>query len=101
MEYASPMNSTVIMFFFFATAPVALMPSIISLLTRHRSRWIIVAINLALWTLILFAARSFSIGTSERFQVPVLVALAAWLVLLGFSIRSQGRQPAVHGMTGP
>ncbi len=88
------MNPTVIMFFFFATAPIALMPSIISLLTRHRSRWLIVAINLALWTLIFFAARSFSIGTSEKFQLPTLVALAMWLVLLGFSIRSPARQPA-------
>ncbi len=88
------MNPTVIMFFFFATAPIALMPSIISLLTRHRSRWLIVAINLALWTLIFFAARSFSIGTSEKFQLPTLVALAGWLVLVGFSIRSPARQPA-------
>jgi hypothetical protein len=88
------MNPTVIMFFFFATAPIALMPSIISLLTRHRSRWLIVAINLALWTLIFFAARSFSIGASEKFQLPTLVALAMWLVLLGFSIRSPARQPA-------
>lgn len=88
------MNPTLVMIFFFATAPIALMPSIISLLTRHRSRWPIVAVNLALWTLIFFAARSFSIGTSEKFQLPTLLALAMWLVLLGFSIRSPSRQDA-------
>ena len=41
------MNPTLVMFFFFATAPVALMPAIISLLTRHAWRWRIVAANLA------------------------------------------------------
>lgn len=81
------MTPTVIMFFFFATAPIGLMPSIIALLTRHRSRWLIVVANLALWTVIFFVARSFTIGTSEKFQLPTLLALAGWMVLLGLAIR--------------
>ncbi|WP_369935353.1 hypothetical protein [Xanthomonas tesorieronis] len=81
------MNQTVFLMFFFATAPVALMPSVISWLTRHRSRRPIVIANLALWVLIFFAARSFTLGTSSKFQLPTLLALIAWLVLLGYSIR--------------
>lgn len=81
------MNQTVFLMFFFATAPVALMPSVISWLTRHRSRRPIVIANLALWALIFFAARSFTLGTSSKFQLPTLLALIAWLVLLGYSIR--------------
>lgn len=82
------MSPIVVYLFFFATAPIALMPSIISMLTRHKSRVMILIVNLALWALIFFAARSFTIGTSSKFQIPTLLALATWLVLLGFSIRS-------------
>ena len=81
------MNQTLVLMFFLATAPVGLMPSIISLLTRHRSRKLIVPVNLLLWGVIFLGARNFTIGTSSAFQLPTLVALAAWLVLLGFSIR--------------
>lgn len=81
------MNQMVFLMFFFATGPIALMPSVISLFTRHKSRRLIVAVNLALWVLIFFAARSFTIGTSSKFQLPTLLALAAWLVLLGYSVR--------------
>jgi hypothetical protein len=81
------MNQTVFLLFFFATAPIALMPSVISWLTRHKARRLIVAGNLVLWALIFFAARSFTIGTSSTFQLPTLLALAAWLVLLGYAIR--------------
>lgn len=89
------MTPTVIYLFFFATAPIALMPSIISLLTRHKHRLAIVLVNLALWTLIFFAARSFTIGTSSKFQIPTLLALAVWLILLGFSIRSNSSSKKV------
>jgi hypothetical protein len=82
-----PMNQTLVLIFFLATAPVALMPSIISLLTRHKSRKLIVPVNLVLWGLIFLGARNFTIGTSSAFQLPTLLALAAWLVLLGVTIR--------------
>ena len=39
------MNQTLVLIFFLATAPVGLMPSIISLLTRHKSRKLIVPIH--------------------------------------------------------
>jgi hypothetical protein len=91
------MNQTVFLMFFFATAPVALMPSVISWLTRHRSRRPIVIANLALWVLIFFAARSFTLGTSSKFQLPTLLALIAWLVLLGYSIRGNSSKKE----TGP
>jgi len=81
------MNQTLVLIFFLATAPVGLMPSIISLLTRHKSRKLIVPINLVLWGLIFLGARNFTIGTSSAFQLPTLLALAAWLVLLGVTIR--------------
>ena len=81
------MNQTLVLIFFLATAPVALMPSIISLLTRHKSRKLIVPVNLVLWGLIFLGARNFTIGTSSAFQLPTLLALAAWLVLLGVTIR--------------
>ena len=81
------MTPTVIMLFFFATAPIGLMPSIIALLTRHRSRMLIVVANLALWSVIFLVARSFTIDTSSRFQWPTLLALAGWMVLLGHAIR--------------
>ena len=87
--YLFTMPPAVFYLFFFATAPIALMPSIISLLTRHRARVYIVPINLALWAVIFFAAKSFTIGTSSKFQLPTLIALAVWLVLLGFSIRGE------------
>lgn len=83
------MNQMVFLMFFFATAPIALMPSIIALFTRHKARLPIVIVNLALWTLIFFAARSFTLGTSSKFQLPTLLALAAWLVLLGYSVRGR------------
>ena len=89
------MNQTLVLIFFLATAPVALMPSIISLLTRHKSRKLIVPVNLVLWGLIFLGARNFTIGTSSAFQLPTLLALAAWLVLLGVTIRgasSPGRK---------
>ena len=82
------MNQTLTLFFFLATAPIALMPGIISLLTRNPSRWPIVAINLLLWALIFLGVRSFTLGSSSAFQLPTLLALAAWLVLLGYSIRT-------------
>ena len=81
------MTPTLVYFFFLATAPIALMPSIISLFTKHKSRWLIVIVNLVLWGLIFIGARNFTIGTSSAFQLPTLLALAAWLVLLGYSIR--------------
>ena len=89
------MNQTLVLIFVLATAPVGLMPSIISLLTRHKSRKLIVPINLVLWGLIFLGARNFTIGTSSAFQLPTLLALAAWLVLLGVTIRgasSPGRK---------
>lgn len=96
------MNPMLFLFFFFATTPVALMPSIISLLTRHQARLKIVVANLALWAVIFFAARSFTLGTSSKFQLPTLLALAGWLVLLGYSIRGsrptpKEQQPTVGG----
>ncbi|MCC4598074.1 hypothetical protein NRY95_00095 [Xanthomonas campestris pv. phormiicola] len=87
------MNQTVFLMFFFATAPVALMPSVISWFTRHKARRVIVAANLALWVLIFFAARSFTLGTSSKFQLPTLLALVAWLVLLGYAIRGSASPP--------
>ncbi|MET7142531.1 hypothetical protein M3S04_12985 [Xanthomonas sp. PPL139] len=81
------MNQTLVVLFFFATAPVALMPTVIALFTRHRWRKRIVLINLALWTLLFFAARSFTLYNSSRFELPTLLALAVWLALLGIAIR--------------
>lgn len=87
------MPPAVFYLFFFATAPIALMPSIISLLTKHRARAYIVPINLVLWAVIFFAAKSFTIGTSSKFQLPTLLVLAVWLVLLGFTIRGESSRP--------
>ncbi|KAB7779047.1 hypothetical protein [Xanthomonas sp. LMG 12459] len=81
------MNQTLVVLFFFATAPVALMPTVIALFTRHRWRRRIVLVNLALWTLLFFAARSFTLYNSSRFELPTLLALALWLALLGIAIR--------------
>lgn len=81
------MNQTLVVLFFFATAPVALMPTVIALFTRHRWRRRIVLVNLALWTLLFFAARSFTLYNSSRFELPTLLALAVWLALLGIAIR--------------
>jgi hypothetical protein len=81
------MNPTLATIFFFATAPVALMPSVIALLTRHRSRLPIVCANLLLWAGLFFLSRSFTLGMSGVFRLPTYLALLAWLVLLGWSIR--------------
>lgn len=81
------MNPTLVLIFFFATAPVALMPSVIALLTRHRSRFLIAAANLVLWTCMFFLARSFTIDASAVFRLPTYLALISWLVLLGWSVR--------------
>ncbi|MBB5943478.1 hypothetical protein [Xanthomonas sp. 3307] len=90
------MNQTLVVLFFFATAPVALMPTVISLFTRHRWRKRIVLVNLALWTVLFFAARSFTLYNSSRFELPTLLALAVWLALLGIAIRgnpAQSKEP--------
>ncbi len=87
------MTPTLVTFFFLATAPVALMPSIIALFTRQKSRLLIIGINLLLWGLIFIGARNFTLGTSSAFQLPTLLALAAWLVLLGYSIRNADKKP--------
>ncbi|UHQ21865.1 hypothetical protein LVB77_14445 [Lysobacter sp. 5GHs7-4] len=84
------MTHTLFLLFFCATAPVALMPTIIALLTRHKARWTVVGVNLALWAMIFFTARSFTLGSSSQFQVPTVVALGVWLGLLGYTIRTAG-----------
>lgn len=84
------MNHTLFLLFFCATAPVALMPTIIALLTRNKARWTVAGANLALWAMIYFTARSFTLGSSSQFQVPTVVGLGAWLVLLGYTIRTAG-----------
>lgn len=81
------MNPTLALVFFFATAPVALMPGVIAHFTRHRSRRVIVPANLVLWGCIFFMVRSFTLDTSALFRAPTYIALLAWLVLLGWSIR--------------
>jgi hypothetical protein len=86
------MNQTLVHIFFFATAPVALMPSVIALFTRHQSRLSIVGANLLLWAGIFVLAQSFTVGTSAVFRFPTYLALLAWLVLLGWSIRSAPAQ---------
>lgn len=82
------MNPTLFHIFFAATAPVALMPSVIALLTRNRRRAVIVSLNVLLWGLIYFTARGFTIGGSGAFRLPTVLALAGWLVLLGYAVRS-------------
>lgn len=81
------MNQTLILIFFFATAPVALMPSVIALLTRHTSRAWVVAANLSLWSAIFVLAQSFTLDLSSVFRLPTYLALIAWLTLLGWSVR--------------
>lgn len=81
------MNETLAVIFFFATAPVALMPSVIALLTRHGKRRVIVPANLLLWAAIFLMVRSFTLDVSALFRLPTYVALLLWLVLLGWSIR--------------
>lgn len=87
------MNQTLILIFFFATAPVALMPSVIALFTRHGSRFLIVSANLMLWAGIFFLANSFTLGMSAVFRLPTYLALIAWLVLLGWSVRKPSAAP--------
>ena len=87
------MTQTLVLIFFFATAPVALMPSVIALATRHRSRFLIAAANVALWACIFFLARSFSLDTSSVFRLPTYLALLSWLVLLGWSVRQRPAAP--------
>jgi len=89
----SGMNQTLVLIFFFSTAPVALMPSVIALLTRHRSRLAIVSANLILWAGIFFLAQGFTVGASAVFRLPTYLALVAWLVLLGWSIRKAPTAP--------
>lgn len=87
------MNPTLVLIFFFATAPVALMPGVIALLTRHRSRLPIVAANLLLWAVIFVLARRFTIDGSSAFGLPTFLALMAWLALLGWSVRKPPAPP--------
>ena len=81
------MNQTLILIFFFATAPVALMPSVIALLTRHGARFKILLANLILWACLFSLTQSFTVGVSAVFRLPTYLALLAWLALLGWSIR--------------
>lgn len=90
------MHPTLALVFFFATAPVALMPGIIALLTRHRARLWLVPMNLALWGGIFLLVRSFSLDTSALFRLPTYLALLGWLTLLAWAIRG-----ADAGRRGP
>ncbi|PJJ99114.1 hypothetical protein CO641_05750 [Lysobacteraceae bacterium NML91-0213] len=87
------MNQTLALIFFFATAPVALMPSVIALATRHRSRFPIAGANVIMWGCIFLLVRSFSLDTSSVFRLPTYLALLAWLVLLGWSVRQRPAAP--------
>lgn len=78
---------TVVLIFFLATAPVGLMPTIIALLTKQKNKLYIALANVALWIVIYFGARSFTIASSNNFALPTFLALAGWLFLLAFSIR--------------
>lgn len=87
------MNQTLALIFFLATAPVALMPSVIALCTRHRSRLFILAANLVLWAGVYFLVQSFTISTSNVFRLPTYLALLSWLALLAWSIRNGPSAP--------
>lgn len=81
------LTPTVILLFFGATAPVGLMPGIIAVATRRPGKLLILAANLLLWAMLFWGARSFTIAGSMDYRWPTYLALLAWLVLLGWSIR--------------
>lgn len=87
------LNPTVVLIFFLATAPIALMPSIIAAATRRGSAPWIVAANLVLWGTLYWGATRFTIETSTSFRIPTFLALLGWLALLGLSIRGPSTKP--------
>lgn len=81
-------------FLFLATAPIGLMPSIISLLTRSNNRGIIVGANIVLWMAAFFYVRPLFSSEQSGSLLPVVVGVVLWLGLFAFVIRSvSGRAP--------
>jgi len=88
-------QSLVFTFMFAATAPIALMPAIISLFTRHEKRLGVLIANVALWAAAYFSIRSF-LGPSDNVIIPAPVVAIAWVGLLAYVIRTS-RSSAASG----
>lgn len=80
-------ESTLFTFLFLATLPIGLMPAIISLFTRHKVRFAILAGNLVLWVAAYFSAKSYVTSESGLF-LPVPIVIICWIGLLSYAIRS-------------
>ena len=88
------LTPTVILLFFLATAPVALLPTVLAFVTKQRHRAWITAANVILWLLLYLGARAFTLDGSTAFATPTYLALLAWLFLFGWSLRSLGGRSA-------
>ena len=88
------LTPTVILLFFFATAPVGLLPTVLAFVTKQRHRAWITAGNVILWALLYLGARVFTLDGSTAFAIPTYLALLAWLFLFGWSLRRLGGRAA-------
>ena len=80
-------QSLVFTFMFAATAPLALMPAIICLFTKHEKRIAVLLANLGLWAAAYLAVRSFMVP-GDSFIVPAPLIVIGWVGLLAYVIRS-------------
>lgn len=87
------MQSSIFTFMYIASAPLALMPAIIALITRHAHRWWLLLLNVGIWGLAYLSLREFiAPGTSQSLvPVPVPVFALGWLGLAAWAFRGANR----------
>jgi hypothetical protein len=91
------MQQAIFTFMFLASAPIGLMPAIVALVTRHKHRLAIAALNLATWGLGYFSIRGLIDPQAQSFLVPVPVFGLAWLALGAWSFRGASRAKSQTG----
>ena len=91
------MQSSIFTFMFLASAPLALMPAIVALITRHRNRYLLGALNLGVWAIAYLSVREFIVPGAPRFPVSVPVFAVAWLALSVWAFRGADRVEARAG----
>jgi len=79
-------DTTLIAILFAASAPIALMPALVGLITRHERRALILIANLVLWGVGYVSVKSFVTSTSGAF-LPVPIAILCWVGLFVYVIR--------------
>lgn len=85
------MQSSIFTFMYIASAPLALMPAIIALVTRQTHRWWLLLLNVGIWALAYLSLREFIIPDSPPSLVPAPVFALGWFGLAIWVFRGANR----------